>query len=462
VEAIVARFILINRYFYPDDAATSHIAMALSIALTARGWTVDAVTGRQLYNDPDADLLPTEKVHGIRINRVWTTRMGRGRLLGRGLDYLAFYANAFGWLLQHARRGDVILALTDPPLISVLAGVVAALRGCTQINWLHDLFPEIAHAVGVLPTGLVYRTLLSLRNWSIRRAAANVAIGEGMARHLLRHGVPDNRVVVIHNWSNGTDVAPVLPEQNRLREAWGLSGKFVAGYSGNLGRVHDYKTIIDAAELLRDDPEVRFLFIGGGHFIQSVEAEATRRALTNITIKPYQPRSRLSEILSVPDLHLISLLPMLEGLVVPSKFYGIAAAGRPSIFIGKRSGEIPRLLRDAKCGTTVATGDGVRLARHIKHLQKNSALRALWGQNARAVLDLRFDEQLGLAKWLELIQSLAANQAAPLPNGLRLRDSGRRAAEEALDGSAPLGTVQYGSQRGRQKLAPYIDAAENG
>jgi glycosyltransferase involved in cell wall biosynthesis len=456
----LARVILINRYFYPDGAATSQIATALSMALHEQGWTVDAITSRQLYDDPDADLPAIDRVRGVNIHRIWTTRMGRGHLAGRSFDYGSFYASAFCWLLWRARRGDVILALTDPPLISVPVALVARLRGCTHINWLHDLFPEIARALEVLPAGRIYRTLLSLRNWSLRRAAANVAIGEGMAQHLLHQGAPGNRIVVIHNWSDGTAIAPVSSASNRLRAAWGLSGKFVAGYSGNLGRAHEYGTILEAAEVLRNDPDIRFLFIGGGHLIRGLAAEADRRALKNVIIKPYEPHSRLGESLSVPDLHLISLLPMLEGLVVPSKFYGIAAAGRPAIFIGDQSGEISRLLRDGNCGTAVAVGDGARLARHIKHLHKHPALCTRWGDNARALLDLRFDQRLALAQWHGLIEGLAARVAAPVPNALRPQETAGRTAEVASGSRSPI-TMQLYAQHGRPKSAPTIDLAEN-
>lgn len=460
MEAVLARLILINRYFYPDDAATSQIATALCSALTKHGWTVDVVTSRQLYGDPHADLPAVDQVRGISIHRIWTTRMGRGGLAGRSFDYLAFYAAAFSWLLQHARRGDLILALTDPPLVSVPAALVAKLRGCTHINWLHDLFPEIARALGILPASWIYRMLLYLRDWSLRRAAANVAIGESMAQHLLCHGAPGSRVVVIHNWSDGRAITPVSAASNRLRDAWGLSDKFVAGYAGNLGRAHEYKTILEAAEVLRDDPKIRFLFIGGGHLIKALATEANRRSLTNIIIKPYQPYSRLSESLSVPDVHLISLQPVLEGLLVPSKFYGIAAAGRPAIYIGHPSGEIPGLLRDANCGTAVAIGNSVCLARQIKSLQRNATLCTLWGQNARALLDLRFDQRIALAQWLDLIERLAAKLPAS-PSELRPAEAGRRAVESA-GGSRPPITVHLMAEQARQSSAPIIDVAENG
>lgn len=346
--------------------------------------------------------------------------MGRGSLAGRSIACLAFYASTFVWLLRHTRRGDIIVVLTDPPLISVPTALAARLRGCKQVNWLHDLFPEIAHALGILSSDASLRALTSVRNWSLRCSAVNVVIGRRMAQHLARQGLPAERITIIHNWPPAPDIASIAPEGNGLRAAWGLSDRFVVGYSGNLGRVHEYATILQAADMLRDEQDIQFLLIGGGHLLAALVHEANRRGLTNIIVKPYQPHSRLSESLSVPDVHLISLLPTVEGLCVPSKFYGIAAAGRPTIFIGDQRGEIPQLLRDANCGIAVTAGDAVRLVRYIKRLKKNVALRTLWGENARTLVDLRFDQRLAIAQWVDLLDKIVGAPSPLLANPVRL------------------------------------------
>jgi glycosyltransferase involved in cell wall biosynthesis len=328
-------------------------------------------------------------------------------LPGRAIDYFTFYASVFLWLLRNARRGDTVIALTDPPLLSVLSTLAAHIKGCAPVNWLQDLFPEVAHILGVVPRGPGYRLIVALRNHSLRHAAMNVAIGERMAGFLERQKVPRDRITVIHNWADGREIFPRAPRDNALRAEWGLEGKFVVGYSGNLGRAHDYKTILEAADRLRHDDLVRFLFIGGGHFFEALEAEIRRRSLRNIIIKPYQPQSRLHESLTLPDLHLISLQPALEGLIVPSKFYGIAAAGRPAIFIGDLAGEIPDVLIKADCGVAVGIGDAASLVRHIKSLEQDNEKRRLWGENARAALQRRFDRPHAIALWTRLLEGLA-------------------------------------------------------
>ena len=184
-----------------------------------------------------------------------------------------------------------------------------------------------------------------------------------------------------------------------MRAEWGFEEKFVVAYSGNMGRVHDFDTLLAACERLRAAADVRFLFIGDGYHRRRLEQEVRRRDLLNVTFQPYQARDRLGESLGVADAHIVSLLPALEGLVVPSKFYGIAAAGRPAIFVGDPEGEIARILRDNHCGLVVAVGDGKGLADAILALRDKPALRAEMGANARAAFEARYDRAHAMTLW---------------------------------------------------------------
>lgn len=413
------RVIFLNRYFYPDHSATSQMLSELAFALAAQGYDIHVITSRQRYDDPKSRLSPFEHVGQVAIYRVWTSRWGRGKLLGRALDYLTFYVSAAWRLWRLARRGDIIVAKTDPPLLSVVAGPICRLRGARLINWLQDVFPEVAAELGVGRGAArpLFRLLRLLRNRSLRLAAANVVLGERMQRHLRQEAAPNSIIHIIPNWANGAAVQPVAAAKNKLRQAWGLDGKFVIGYSGNLGRAHDLDTILAAIALLNGQgPLVNlpgdtaraivFLFIGGGALYPRLKEEAVKRRLTNVQLRPYQPRERLAESLSAADVHLISLRPELEGLIVPSKFYGITAAGRPALHIGDPDGEIPQLLREASCGFTVRTGDGESLARHILALAGDPERCQAMGARARALFEQRFEKDIGVAAWAALFNGL--------------------------------------------------------
>src|SRR5262249_20173242 len=147
-------------------------------------------------------------------------------------------------------------------------------------------------------------------------------------------------IEVIENWCDGQAVKPLPAQANGLRAEWGLSDRFVVGYSGNLGVAHEFETIIEAADMLRERRDIVFLFVGGGARLQHLNDQVRQRGLQNVVFRPYQARARLTESLCVPDVHLVCLRTDMEGLVVPSKFYGVLAAGRPCLFIGDPEGEV--------------------------------------------------------------------------------------------------------------------------
>ena len=196
-----SRIIFVNRFFYPDISATSQILSDLSFELAAGGEQIHIVTSRLRYDDAAAVLAAHEVVNGVAVHRVWTSRFGRGNLFGRLADYLTFYLTAPLKALALASRGDVIVAKTDPPIISVPLMFAARLRGAKLVNWLQDLFPEVAGALGMkLGGGAVMCVLTWLRDRSLRAAAANVVLGSRMATIATAHA-PQSRVRVVPNWS---------------------------------------------------------------------------------------------------------------------------------------------------------------------------------------------------------------------------------------------------------------------
>ncbi len=392
----MARIVAVNRYYWPDHSATSQLLTDLLEHLAANGHDVLVVTSRQRYDRPDAALPETGVQAGVRIRRLWSTRFGRGGLAGRAVDYLSFYASALFALLACVRRGDTILALTDPPLLSVLAGMVAAVKRARLVNWCQDLFPEIAERLGVpLVKGPVARALQSARNASFRAAHANIVLCENMASHLLDQKVPAERTVIVHNWAD-SDIRPVAREQNPLRREWDLGDRFVVGYSGNLGRAHDHEALLDLITRLRGHEDVAFLFIGGGAGFDRLRALAEGAGLGNVQFRAYQPRERLSESLSVPDVHLVSLRAEMEGLIMPSKIYGILAAGRPTLFLGAADGSIQRMMDSFGAGAPPVGMDTRSAAEWIAACKRDLDLLSRLGDGARRAYETRFNRAISL------------------------------------------------------------------
>jgi colanic acid biosynthesis glycosyl transferase WcaI len=406
--------IFINRYFHPDHSATSQMLSDLAFGLSERGHDVRVIASRQRYDSPCDYLQVYEIVEGVETFRLWTSRFGRGNLIGRAVDYATFYVSAAWSLCWLARPDDIIIAKTDPPMLSVIVAPIARWRGARLVNWLQDLFPDVAEVIGLdrrRLSGFVYGALRRVRNWSLYCAAANVVLGDRMAERLATLGVTPARISVIANWIDADLVKPIAPEDNSLRREWGLDDEFVVGYSGNLGRAHDYETMLDAIIRLdggpEDTPKIRWLFVGGGALYEALANELRVRGLKSVIFKPYQPRERLAQSLSVANIHLASLRPELEGMIVPSKFYGIAAAGRPTIFIGNPDGELARIVRRNGLGYVTAQGDGAALASLIVSLARDPDSCTAIGARAREVCEREFDKRTAIDRWDRLLTRIA-------------------------------------------------------
>ena len=341
----------------------------LAFHLAGRGWEVGVITSRQRYDDANARLPKRELVRGVAVRRVWSTTFGRHFLPERAVDYATFYLSAMFAMMSERRA--TIVAMTDPPMMSVAAAVASR----RVVNWLQDLFPEVATAVGIRVPRIVRR----VRDWSLRRARRNVVIGESMR-------APNS--VVIHNWSDASLRPLDVPHE-----------KFVVGYSGNLGRVHDVATMLGAMNRLRGD-DVELVITGGGAKLEDVRAAN----LPNVRLAPYAPRERLAESLAAADAHLVTLLPALEGLVVPSKFYGVLAVGRPVLYVGARDGELARIVRESDCGIAVESGDADGLAAAIRALASDRERARAMGRRGRELYEQRFAPQIAFAKWEEVLR----------------------------------------------------------
>jgi colanic acid biosynthesis glycosyl transferase WcaI len=405
------RIVFLNRYFYPDHSATSQILSDLAFHLAAGGRQVRIITSPLRYNDPGAHLASRECVRGVEIDRVATTTFGRESLLGRAIDYGSFYTSAWRLLRKTLEPGDIVVAMTDPPLLSIPALHAVKSRSAHLINWLQDIYPEVAIQLGVPALGgRLGKAIVYLRDQSLRSADVNVAVGARMADKLRSLG--SGNVEVIHNWTDDQQITPVHPADNPLRAQWGLRHKFVVGYSGNLGRAHEFDTLLAAAENLRHHPDIVFLFIGEGHRTDALASQVNARGLdSSFRFVPYQDRAVLKNSLSVPDLHWLSLKPALEGLIVPSKFYGVAAAGRPTLAVTASNGEIAELVQTHQCGFVIEPGRGDKLAAAILELSSKPEMLATQGANARAMLEAQFTRRRAFTHWEKVLQRIDASAA---------------------------------------------------
>lgn len=382
------RVLLLNQFFWPDSAATSQLLTDLARDLAAAGHQVHVICGGTYAATKAEDMPP------VTIHRVKGVRFSRGTA-GRILSYATFYLGAAYRALTVAKP-DVVLTLTTPPLLSVIGALVRILRSAQFFIWEMDVYPDVAVDLGYLRRGSAAAKAIGLlADWSRRRADGIVALGECMRARLVARGVDTGRITTIDNWADSKQIR-VLP---RMRDAAALQ----IVYSGNLGLAHDVDTIFAAMDRLRNDDRFHFTFGGGGARHSELDRFISETSFHAVTIRPYVPRTDLSQILGFGDIGLVTQRDDCCGSVVPSKIYGLMAAGRAILFIGPAAAEPAHIVETYQCGWNVACGDADALVNLLKHLVTHPEEIDIAGSNARKALEEHFDRPIGTGRIIALL-----------------------------------------------------------
>jgi glycosyltransferase involved in cell wall biosynthesis len=410
-----------NRSYYPDQTATGQLLTDLCEDLVREhGCRVSVVTGPPLQPLPGAappgrGLIGRDERHGVTILRARGTRYPKERFSGRAANYMTYFASAClaGLRLD---RPDVVVALTDPPIIGLAAWLAGLRFRAPLVMAYKDLFPEVTVLLKDFHSGTIDRMLQGVNRFLVRRAARNVALGEMMRQRLIENkGAPPERTIIIPDWADTAAIAPG-PKDGAFAREHGLADRFVVMHSGNIGLSQNLDTLLDAAARLRDLKDVTVVFQGEGVMKADLERRARDEGIGNVRFLPYAPKPRLGESFAAADLFVVSLQEGLAGYIVPSKLYGILAAGRPFVAAVEESCEVASITLTHECGLVVRPGDPEALAGAIRRFHDDRGLTAECGRHAREV-GLTFDRKLQVSRYAELFREVARrprNGAAPV------------------------------------------------
>jgi colanic acid biosynthesis glycosyl transferase WcaI len=395
------RLLVFNQYYWPGIEATAQLLTELCEALTAEA-DVKVVTG-VLHGHEDE---PRRLVHnGVQIVRVPSTSFERSRILARASNYLSYLSNA----LLHGLRGprpDVVVCMTDPPVVADVALVVARRYRAPLVVISQDVFPEIAVQLKRLENPLLMSVLRALVSVYLRRADRIVAIGDTMRRRLEAKGARPDRVHVIPNWVDTKRLEPLGKETQWARE-WGFDQQFVVMHSGNVGHAQDLDSLVRAATFLRDLDDLVITIIGTGARHAELVALAERLAVERILFLYYQSRNLLPQSLSAADVHVVGLAPGLAGYVVPSRLYGILAVGRPVIAAADPESETAQVVSQVGCGIVVPPGRPELLARAIRDAHDGVYDLKAMGARGREWVEREADRSVAMRRYRDLLMELA-------------------------------------------------------
>lgn len=382
------RILLLTLYFTPDIGANAVVMTELAEALAELGHDVRVVTAfphyarNQIEPEFRGRLFQRAGHKGIRVTRSYLyVSSDKQRVLARLFSYLSFNVLSVVAGLS-AGRCDVILAPSPPLTIGLSAWAISRLTRAPFIYNVQDIYPDVAIRLGVLTNPRLIRLFQRLERFVYRKAKAVSVLSEGFRSNLLAKGVPPEKLHVIPNFI-GVDFVRPLPKDNSFSRKHGLGDRFVAMYAGNVGLSQGLETLLDAARLLADLPELCILIVGNGAAKPGLEERARELGLSNTCFLPFQPREDVPEMYAAADVGLVVLKHGIATDSVPSKAYTILASGRPIVAAVDRECETQRLLEGAACGVAVPPEDPQALANALRRLYHDRSAGQAMGDSGR-------------------------------------------------------------------------------
>lgn len=409
---------IVSQYMFPERNATGELLTSLGTGLVANGFAVTAYCAQPTYYVNSKPVERKLNYEGVNIQRVWTTRFGRARWASRLADAVTFAISVAFWLLR-LPRGAIVLSVTNPPFVPVMAAIQRLGSRTRFVLLVHDVFPEAAVQLGaVRPRGPIHRLLKLVDRLTLMQADSIVALGEDM-QAILRAKLPSSRhdrVVVIPNWADGTSIVPTLKSRSRVAQRDRLLDTFVVQYSGNIGMSQGLEIVLKAAQQLQGD-NVTFTIIGEGVSLQRFKGAVAARSLNNIRFFPRVPNEDLADSLAACDVALVPLAQGMEGLSVPSKYYAALASGRPVLAVMDQNAEVARSVLENDCGLVVAPSDDSGLVEAVRRLRNDADLRGRMGRNARLALERRYTRERALSDYTTVLRNLDGPHDSDQPIG---------------------------------------------
>lgn len=396
--------LIVTQFFPPDYAATGQLIQELARNLGENDVHVNVFTGQPGYAFEQKQAPNREVEENLTVRRSRTVNICSKRIRAKAVSGILFTIRATLTLLKNGRKNDVVLLTTAPPFLSVAGYIANLILRLDYICLIYDLYPDAVVELGVTSQDSLITKLWNRVNTLVwQRSKKIVVLTETMkTRITARHPQFADKISVIHNWADSDWIKPIHKQENWFAREHGIDRKFTVLYSGNMGRCHDADTILGAIELLKDRP-VQFVFIGAGAKHQQCREAVAKLRLNNCTFLPYQDKTNLPYSLTACDLALVSIAPGLEGVVAPSKLYGIMAAGKAIAAICEPHSYLREIIDDSECGASFDNEDSVGLANFIMNLANSPRSAAEMGQAGRKYMVENFTPKIIAKQYCDVL-----------------------------------------------------------
>src|SRR5713101_8048108 len=401
------RILLFNLYYPPDTSATAKMAHAVVDALIPRHKVI-VLCGRPSYDPTERRgwrLYQSEEAGLTRIIRTGSTDSPRFEMKRRVLNYLSYVALAVPRALFVPC--DAVLSMTDPPFCGIVGAVVAMLKGKPFVYNIRDMYPDMAVGGSIVEPGLLARIWEKMHRWALRRAKRVVVLGEDMRARIVAKGVDPSRIVIVRDGAEIPAPNTLLPAPDpEVVRAIRGNFSFVLVHAGNLGFYGAWNTLVTAARRLASEG-VGLVFIGDGAQLAQIQAAAAGAG--NIRFLDFFPAKKIPSVLAAADAHIITVKRGLEGVVVPSKMYGILAAGKPIVAVAPRETDAASIGVSQGFAVSADPDKPEEVVSAVRQLVFNANKVKAMGEAARAAAP-DYDRVKELQKFVKTIDGIASKK----------------------------------------------------
>lgn len=399
------KLLILSEFFYPDKSSTPKVLTELAEDMVEYGLDVEVITSRSSYKGENEDLKKQEKYKSIDIKRVYSSKFNRNSYLGRIINYLTYLISTIINLIKKSDY-DCILLVSNPPVLPIIGYIMNKIKKKPYIYLIHDVYPDIAVKVGAIKeNGLVFKIMSFINRKIFKSASKIIVLGKDMKKNLLSKGIKEENIKIITNWADKNKIYKVN-KKNKFSKTEKINETFNIIYTGNIGRFHDIETILDSANQLKDNVNIKFIFVGDGYKKKVIEQYIDKFKLENIKLMDYVYGETYNQLLNSADLFITTLDKGIEGLGVPSKTYSYLAAGKPIIAIMNESSEIGSLVEENNLGLRVNSGNSKEISEFILKMSEDKNTYEDICSNVFNNFNKNYERKMVTKKFYDLIESI--------------------------------------------------------
>jgi glycosyltransferase involved in cell wall biosynthesis len=391
---------IINQYYHPFFAATGQLLKELSESLNENNYKIEVITG----TNGEKNLKKQENINGVVVNRLKNKKDGI-KYKTKLLSYITFYWHLFWFLIFKTEKNSLIFSLSTPPLISYIPILLKKIKKFHIIYNIQDLYPDILDRIDKNNKNkFYYKFSKKISQKIIDKSEKVIVIGECMANALKKsYQIEENKIKIIENWAL-KEIEEYQEKENNENNENNENLKVL--YSGNFGRGHEHKTILKCIEKIKEEKmkNIEFIFVGGGYNYNKLKEKTNNYSF--IKFKPFVEREKLPEVLSNSDICLAIGSKELEGIIVPSKFYGIVASKKPIIYINSGNDTIAKHIQKGNLGFNIDNFDSDKLFEKLKYLTENKELISKLRTNVETYYNKNLKREISLKKYTKLFKEL--------------------------------------------------------